>query len=85
MQQLLVELADRGLGQFGDPKAVSQNGGLAGGYPGNTGLEVLVRGTDVQAALAGTQGFIARAGRAAASPYGLGSACADRTPDRGRG
>ena len=34
-------------------KAVAQNGGLAGGYPGNTGLEVLVRGTDVQAALAG--------------------------------
>lgn len=33
-------------------KAVSQNGGLAGGYPGNTGLEVLVRGVDVQAALA---------------------------------
>ena len=33
-------------------KAVSQNGGLAGGYPGNTGLEVLVRGADVQAALA---------------------------------
>ena len=33
-------------------KAVAQNGGLAGGYPGNTGLEVLVRGTDVHAALA---------------------------------
>ncbi len=33
-------------------KAVSQNGGLAGGYPGNTGLEVLVRGVDVHAALA---------------------------------
>jgi len=33
-------------------KAVSQNGGLAGGYPGNTGLEVLVRGADVHAALA---------------------------------
>ncbi|TQS45230.1 hydantoinase B/oxoprolinase family protein [Cryptosporangium phraense] len=33
-------------------KAVSQNGGLAGGYPGNTGLEVLVRGADVHGALA---------------------------------
>ena len=33
-------------------KAVSQNGGLAGGYPGNTGLEVLVRGSDVHTALA---------------------------------
>jgi N-methylhydantoinase B len=31
---------------------VSQNGGLAGGYPGNTGLEVLVRGADVHAGLA---------------------------------
>ena len=28
-------------------KAVAQNGGLAGGYPGNTGLEILVRGADV--------------------------------------
>ncbi|MBB5153645.1 hydantoinase B/oxoprolinase family protein [Saccharopolyspora phatthalungensis] len=28
-------------------KAVSQNAGLAGGYPGNTGLEVLLRGSDL--------------------------------------
>lgn len=28
-------------------KAVSQNNGLAGGYPGNTGLEILARSTDV--------------------------------------
>ncbi|MFG1926027.1 hydantoinase B/oxoprolinase family protein [Cryptosporangium sp. NPDC048952] len=33
-------------------KAVAQNNGLAGGYPGNTGLEVLVRGSDVHGALA---------------------------------
>lgn len=33
-------------------KAVAQNNGLAGGYPGNTGLEVLVRGADVHRALA---------------------------------
>ncbi|GAA0274535.1 hydantoinase B/oxoprolinase family protein [Cryptosporangium japonicum] len=33
-------------------KAVAQNNGLAGGYPGNTGLEVLVRGSDVHRALA---------------------------------
>ena len=29
-------------------KAVAQNNGLAGGYPGNTGLEILARGTDVR-------------------------------------
>ena len=34
-------------------KAVAQNNGLSGGYPGNTGLEVLARGTDIAAALAG--------------------------------
>ena len=28
-------------------KAVAQNNGLAGGYPGNTGVEVLARGTDI--------------------------------------
>jgi N-methylhydantoinase B len=33
-------------------KAVAQNNGLCGGYPGNTGLEVLARGTGVVAALA---------------------------------
>lgn len=32
-------------------KAVAQNAGLAGGYPGNTGVENLVRGVDVNAAL----------------------------------
>ena len=34
-------------------KAVAQNNGLAGGYPGNTGKEILARGTDVKALLAG--------------------------------
>jgi N-methylhydantoinase B len=34
-------------------KAVAQNNGLAGGYPGNTGLEIIVRDTDVASALAG--------------------------------
>ena len=35
-------------------KAVAQNNGLAGGYPGNTGVEVLARGTDiVDSSLAG--------------------------------
>jgi N-methylhydantoinase B len=29
-------------------KAVAQNAGLSGGYPGNTGLEQLARGTDVK-------------------------------------
>ncbi len=33
-------------------KAVAQNNGLSGGYPGNTGLDVLARGTNVAAALA---------------------------------
>lgn len=33
-------------------KAVAQNSGLAGGYPGNTGLEVLVRDSDVMSQLA---------------------------------
>jgi N-methylhydantoinase B len=33
-------------------KAVAQNNGLAGGYPGNTGREILARGTDVTALLA---------------------------------
>ncbi|MDV6284986.1 hydantoinase B/oxoprolinase family protein [Rhodococcus jostii] len=28
-------------------KAVSQNGGLAGGYPGNTGIDLLARGTGI--------------------------------------
>ncbi|MDD7963932.1 hydantoinase B/oxoprolinase family protein [Actinomycetospora lemnae] len=32
-------------------KAVSQNNGLAGGYPGNTGVEWIARGSDVTAAL----------------------------------
>jgi N-methylhydantoinase B len=32
-------------------KAVAQNNGLSGGYPGNTGLEVLARGTDIAEAL----------------------------------
>ncbi len=34
-------------------KAVAQNNGLAGGYPGNTGKEILARGTNVKALLAG--------------------------------
>lgn len=34
-------------------KAVSQNNGLAGGYPGNTGLDVLVRDADVLETLRG--------------------------------
>ena len=34
-------------------KAVAQNNGLAGGYPGNTGVEILARGTDLAASLAG--------------------------------
>lgn len=33
-------------------KAVSQNAGLAGGYPGNTGLDAVVRGIDATAVLA---------------------------------
>lgn len=33
-------------------KAVAQNTGLSGGYPGNTGLEVIARGADVAAMLA---------------------------------
>ena len=33
-------------------KATSQNNGLAGGYPGNTGLDAIARGTDVHALLA---------------------------------
>jgi N-methylhydantoinase B len=33
-------------------KAVSQNNGLAGGYPGNTGLDAVVRGANVAALLA---------------------------------
>jgi N-methylhydantoinase B len=33
-------------------KAVAQNSGLAGGYPGNTGLEVLLRGGDLTDQLA---------------------------------
>ena len=32
-------------------KAVSQNNGLAGGYPGNTGLDAIARGADVHALL----------------------------------
>ncbi|MEV0290412.1 hydantoinase B/oxoprolinase family protein [Kribbella sp. NPDC050820] len=32
-------------------KAVSQNNGLAGGYPGNTGLDAVARGIDVHALL----------------------------------
>jgi N-methylhydantoinase B len=32
-------------------KAVSQNNGLAGGYPGNTGLDAVARGVDVHALL----------------------------------
>src|SRR4029079_871923 len=28
-------------------KSVTQNNGLAGGYPGNTGVEVLARGADI--------------------------------------
>jgi N-methylhydantoinase B len=32
-------------------KAVSQNNGLAGGYPGNTGLDAVARGADVHALL----------------------------------
>ena len=36
-------------------KAVAQNNGLSGGYPGNTGIEILARGTDLGAMLsAGT-------------------------------
>src|SRR5260370_15191200 len=34
-------------------KAVAQNNGLAGGYPGNTGLEMIARGTDIASALGG--------------------------------
>ena len=33
-------------------KAVAQNNGLSGGYPGNTGVEILARGTDLGAMLA---------------------------------
>lgn len=33
-------------------KAVAQNSGLAGGYPGNTGLDLVVRGVDAHALLA---------------------------------
>ncbi len=33
-------------------KATSQNNGLAGGFPGNTGVDAVVRGIDVHAALA---------------------------------
>ena len=33
-------------------KAVSQNNGLAGGYPGNTGVERIARGSDLSAVLA---------------------------------
>ena len=33
-------------------KAVSQNNGLAGGYPGNTGVERIARGSDLPAVLA---------------------------------
>lgn len=33
-------------------KAVSQNNGLSGGYPGNTGLEIVVRGVDAHHAFA---------------------------------
>jgi N-methylhydantoinase B len=33
-------------------KSVTQNNGLAGGYPGNTGVEVLARGADMTARLA---------------------------------
>lgn len=33
-------------------KAVAQNNGLAGGYPGNTGVDAMVRGADVHALLA---------------------------------
>ncbi|MFB8004247.1 hydantoinase B/oxoprolinase family protein [Nocardia sp. NPDC056000] len=33
-------------------KAVAQNQGLAGGYPGNTGVEVLARGADIAAEFA---------------------------------
>ena len=33
-------------------KAVAQNNGLAGGYPGNTGLEVIARGTGIADTLA---------------------------------
>jgi N-methylhydantoinase B len=32
-------------------KAVAQNNGLSGGYPGNTGLEILARGTGIAEAL----------------------------------
>jgi N-methylhydantoinase B len=32
-------------------KAVSQNNGLAGGYPGNTGLDAVARGADIHALL----------------------------------
>jgi N-methylhydantoinase B len=34
-------------------KAVAQNGGMAGGLPGNTGLDVVVRGTHLRELLAG--------------------------------
>lgn len=34
-------------------KAVAQNTGMAGGYPGNTGLEVILRGVDPAATLGG--------------------------------
>ncbi|MGY2876172.1 N-methylhydantoinase B [Marmoricola sp. URHA0025 HA25] len=32
-------------------KAISQNNGMAGGYPGNSGLEIIARGADVNALL----------------------------------
>ena len=44
-------------------KAVSQNNGLAGGYPGNTGLEKMARGADVHALL--RQGKIPQSARGA--------------------
>lgn len=36
-------------------KGVSQNGGMAGGYPGNTSVGVVARGTDIKARLAAGQ------------------------------
>ena len=44
-------------------KAVSQNAGLSGGYPGNTGLEKMARGADVHALL--RQGTVPQSARGA--------------------
>jgi N-methylhydantoinase B len=51
-------------------KAVAQNNGLAGGYPGNTGVELLARGTDVNAQLAAGTMPAAMSGLSGEQEYG---------------